>query len=174
MKTVYLLRHAKSDWDDPAQKDRDRPLSARGRDAAPKVGAYIKSKRYKPDTILCSTARRTVETCDLIREAVGAASNVKFEETLYLAELRHLIERLRWLDDELKSAMIIGHNPGMEQLANVLTQAPKTVLEERLHKRMREKFSTCALAVIKLPVKGWREVKPGTGTLADFMRPRDL
>ncbi|MEQ1867578.1 MAG: histidine phosphatase family protein [Micropepsaceae bacterium] len=174
MKTVYLLRHAKSGWDDPTLKDHDRTLNDRGREAAPKIGAYIMSKRYRPDAILCSTARRTVETFDLIKDALGAGSNVKFEETLYLAELRHLIERLRWLDDGLKSAMIIGHNPGLEQLANTLPRTPANAAEEKLHRRMREKFSTCALAVIKLPAKAWREIKPGTGTLVDFVRPRDL
>jgi phosphohistidine phosphatase len=173
MKTVYLLRHAKSDWGDPEVKDHDRPLNERGREAAPRIGAYIKSKRYKPEAILCSTARRTVETCDLIKEALGDAT-VRYEETLYLAEQRHLIERLKWLDDGLKSAMLIGHNPGMEQLANMLPRGPETAAEEKLHRRMREKFSTCALAVIKLPIKAWREVKPGIGTLADFVRPRDL
>ncbi len=174
MKTVYLLRHAKSDWGDPALKDHDRSLNERGRDAAPKIGAYLKSKRYKPETILCSTARRTVETFDLIKSAASAGSKVKFEETLYLAEVRHLTERLRWLDDGLKSAMIIGHNPGMEQLANALPRPPASAAEEKLHRRMREKFSTCALAVIRLPVKAWRDVKPGIGTLVDFVRPRDL
>jgi phosphohistidine phosphatase len=174
VKTVYLLRHAKSGADDPALKDHDRMLNERGREAAPKVGAYIKLKLYRPDTILCSTALRTIETFDLIKEALGGRSNVKFEETLYLAELRHLIERLRWLDDGLKSAMIIGHNPGLEELANNLPRTPANATEEKLHKRMREKFSTCALAVIKLPAKAWREVNPGTGTLIDFVRPRDL
>jgi phosphohistidine phosphatase len=174
MKTVYLLRHAKSDWADPAQTDHERPLNERGRDAAPKMGAYLRLKRYKPDAVLCSTARRTVETFDLIKDAAGVSSKVKFEETLYLAELRHLIERLKWLDDELRSTMLIGHNPGMEQLANALARSPANAAEEKLHRRMREKFSTCALAVIKLPVTTWREVKPGIGTLADFMRPRDL
>jgi phosphohistidine phosphatase len=174
VKTVYLLRHAKSDWGNAGIKDHDRPLNERGREAAPKIGAYVKSKRYKPDTILCSTARRTIETFDLVKTAAGAASPVKFEETLYLAELRHLIDRLRWLDDRFKSAMFIGHNPGMEQLANALPRPPASAAEEKLHRRMREKFSTCALAVIKLPVEVWREVKPGIGTLVDFVRPRDL
>jgi phosphohistidine phosphatase len=174
VKTVYLLRHAKSGSDDPTLKDHDRTLNERGREAAPKVGAYIKSKRYSPDTILCSTARRTVETFDLVKGALGAGENVKFEETLYLAELRHLIERLRWLDDGLKSAMFIGHNPGLEQLANTLPRPPANVFEERLHRRMREKFSTCALAVIRLPVNAWHDVKPGAGMLLDFVRPKDL
>ncbi len=174
MKTIFLLRHAKSDRDDPALKDHDRPLNERGREAAPRIGAYIKSKRYKPDTVLCSTARRTVQTYDLVKDAVGGGSKVKFEESLYLAEQRHLLERLRWLDDELKSAMIIGHNPGIEQLANALSTSPKDAAAEKLHRRMREKFSTCALAVIKVPMKAWRDVKPGSGTLVDFVRPKDL
>lgn len=174
MKTVYLLRHAKSDWGDPAVKDHDRSLNERGREAAPKVGAYIKAKRYKPDAIFCSTARRTVETCQLVKETVGGLSNIEFEETLYLAELRHLIERLKCLDDGVKSAMFIGHNPGLEQLAHTLPGPPESAAEEKLHRRMRERFSTCALAVIKLPVKAWREVRPGIGTLCDFVRPKDL
>lgn len=173
MKTLFILRHAKSDRDNPALKDHDRPLNERGRDAAPKMGAYIKAQGYKPDVILCSTSRRTVETYDLIKEALGEA-NVKFEETLYLAEKRHLIDRLRWLEDDLKSAMIIGHNPGLEELANAIAASPKKEKEERLHRRMREKFSTAALAVITLPITAWRDAKPGTGKLVDFMRPKDL
>ena len=71
MKTVFLLRHAKSDWGDAGLKDQDRRLSERGRDAAPRMGEYISAKRYRPDAVLCSTARRTVETCDLIKSAIG-------------------------------------------------------------------------------------------------------
>ncbi|MCE9521730.1 MAG: histidine phosphatase family protein [Alphaproteobacteria bacterium] len=174
MKTVFLLRHAKSDWADAGLKDQDRRLSERGRDAAPRMGAYLSAKHYEPDAVLCSTARRTVETCDLVKSAIGEGVQVQFEDSLYLAGLRHLLDRLKWLDDHVKSAMIIGHNPGLEQLANALPHSPKTEAEEKLHRRMREKFSTCALAVIKLPIKTWRDLKPGTGTLVDFMRPRDL
>ncbi|MBP6011247.1 MAG: histidine phosphatase family protein [Alphaproteobacteria bacterium] len=174
MKTVYILRHAKSDWAEAGLKDHERPLNDRGREAAPKMGAYLKAKRYKPSLVLCSTARRTVETCDLIKLSLGAGVTVTFEEALYLAEVRQLVERLRRLDDDIETVMIIGHNPGLEQLANGLPASPSTDEEERLHRRMREKFSTCALAVIKLPVKTWREVKMGSGTLKDFMRPKDL
>ena len=174
MKTIFLLRHGKSDWGDPALKDHDRSLNERGRTAVPRMGAYIKSKRYRPEIVLCSTARRTVETCDLIKAALGGELNVKFEESLYLAEQRHLLERLRWLADDLKSAMIIGHNPGLEQLANALCASPKDAESEKLHRRMREKFSTCAFAAIKVSAKTWREVMAGTGLLIDFMRPKDL
>lgn len=173
MKTLYILRHAKSDQGDGSVRDHDRPLNGRGREAAPKMGAYLKAQGYKPDVILCSTARRTVETCDLIRPSLGDMT-VAFEEGLYLAEARTILERLRRLDDAAGSAMVIGHNPGLEQLAGGLSASPKTVDEERLHRRMREKFSTCALAVIKFPIKTWREAKPGAGVLSDFMRPRDL
>lgn len=174
MKTVCILRHAKSDWGNPDVGDHDRALNERGREAAPKMGAYLKAKKFKPDIVLCSSAKRTRETYDLVKPFVGARVPVVFEEGLYLAEVRQLVERLRWLDDDVGAAMIIGHNPGLEQLANGLSASPKTADEEKLHRRMREKFSTCALAVVELPVESWREVKMGVGTLKDFMRPKDL
>jgi phosphohistidine phosphatase len=173
MKTVYILRHAKSDQGDGSISDHDRPLNARGREVASQMGAYLKAKGYKPDLVLCSTARRTAETCDLVRPSLGDIT-VTFEEGLYLAEAQAILGRLRRLDDALRSVMTIGHNPGLEELADDLSQSPKTPDEERLHRRLREKFPTCALAVIAVPVKRWREIKPGTGTLIDLMRPRDL
>ena len=174
MKTVYLLRHAKSDWAEGGLKDNERPLSDRGKKAAPQMAAYIKAQKYKPDLVLCSTARRTVETFDALKEALGDDINVRFEDGLYLAEPHKLLERLTWLDDGIKSAMIIGHNPGIAQLAAQLARSPEDVDEEKTHKRMREKFSTGALAVIKMPIKAWAELKYGRGRLVDFMRPKDL
>jgi phosphohistidine phosphatase len=138
------------------------------------MAAYLKAERYKPDLVLCSTARRTVETLDLVKKALGGEAEIKFEEGLYLAEQRQLLERLHWVDDGVKSVMLIGHNPGIEQLAHALCAAPADAAEEKLHKRMREKFPTGALAVIKVPAKSWREVKAGSGTLKDFARPKDL
>ena len=174
MKVVYLFRHAKSDWAEAGLKDHERPLSERGKKAAPQIAAYIKSKKYRPDLILCSTARRTVETYDALKEVLGDSVSVRFEDSIYLAEPRHLMDRLRWLDDDVNSVMIIGHNPGMAQLALQLAQSPKDGEEEKSHKRMREKFSTGALAVIKIPTKTWADLKEGHGRLADFVRPKDL
>ena len=174
MKTVYLLRHAKSDWAEGGLKDNERPLSDRGKKAAPQMAAYIKAQKYKPDLVLCSTARRTVETFDALKEVLGDDINVRFEDGLYLAEPRKLLERLTWLDDGIKSAMIIAHNPGIAQLAAQLARSPEDPDEEKTHKRMREKFSTGALAVIKMPIKAWAELKYGRGRLVDFMRPKDL
>ena len=173
MKTVYLLRHAKSDWGVPGLADHDRPLNERGQGAAPRMGAYIKTKRYKIGLVLCSSALRTVETLELVKALLGEPK-VKIEETLYLAEAGQMIERLKRVDDKVEGVMFIGHNPGMEQFAQALSASPSTEAQEKLHRRMREKFSTCALAVITLPVKSWREAKPGLGTLEDFMRPKDL
>lgn len=173
MKTVYLLRHAKSDWGVPGLADHDRPLNERGADAAPRMGAYIKAKHYKVALVLCSTARRTVETLHLVKPSLGKPKEI-LEETLYLAEAARLLERLKRVDDKVESVMFIGHNPGMEQFAQALAALPESEAQEKLHRRMREKFSTCALAVIKLPIASWRDAKPGIGTLEDFMRPKDL
>jgi phosphohistidine phosphatase len=174
VKTVYLFRHAKSDWAEAGLKDNERPLSERGKKAAPQMAAYIKKHKYRPDIILCSTARRTVETFDALKEAFGDDLTVRFEDAIYLAEPHKLFERLTWLDDGVKSAMIIGHNPGIAQLAALLTRSPEDPDEEKMHKRMREKFSTGAFAVIKIPIKAWADLKDGKGRLADFMRPKDL
>jgi phosphohistidine phosphatase len=174
MRTIFLLRHAKSDWAHADLQDHDRPLNARGRDAAPKMAAYIETKGYNPELVLCSTARRTVETFDLVKRALGHEVEVKFEEGLYLAEPRQLFERLQWIDDKVKAVMLIGHNPGMAQLAHALSATPDDTDEEKLMRRMSEKFPTCTLAVIKIPAKSWRELKPGSGKLKDFMRPKDL
>ena len=173
MKTLYILRHAKSDQGDGSVGDHERPLNGRGREAAPRMGAYLKSKGYAPQLILCSTARRTVETCALVQPALGDVT-VQCEQGLYLAEARSILERVRRVDEAIASVMVIGHNPGLEQLAGGLSSSPRTEAEERLHRRMREKFSTCALAVIQFPAKSWREIKQGGGALIDFMRPRDL
>jgi phosphohistidine phosphatase len=153
--------------------DHDRPLNERGNDAAPRMGAYIKTKRYRVALVLCSTARRTMETLHLMKPSLGVPK-VKLEETLYLAEAERLLERLKRVDDKIESVMFIGHNPGMEQFAQALAAPPESEAQEKLHRRMREKFSTCALAVIKLPIASWRDAKPGAGTLEDFMRPKDL
>jgi len=174
VRTVYLWRHAKSDWAEAGLKDHERPLSERGKKAAPLMAAYLKAKKYRPDLILCSTARRTVETYDALNEVLAGSLTVRFEDGIYLAEPRHLMDRLRWLEDAVKSVMIIGHNPGVAQLASQLAHAAKNGEEEKTHKRMREKFSTGALAVIKLPIKAWADLKDGQGRLADFMRPKDL
>jgi phosphohistidine phosphatase len=174
MKTLYLLRHAKSDWSDGALSDHARPLNARGRTAAPLIAAYLKNKSYLPDLILCSTARRTVETLDLIKPVLPTTTLVRYEDALYLAEPEKLLERVRWVENAAASVMLIGHNPGTELLAASLSGPGKTAAEKARLAAMREKYPTAALAVLKFPANDWREVSRGAGALADFVRPKDL
>jgi phosphohistidine phosphatase len=174
MKTLYLLRHAKSDWSDGALSDHARPLNARGRTAAPLMAAYLKKKAYAPALVLCSTAARTLETLDLIKPALPVSTVVRYEDALYLAEPDKLLERVRWIETQFASAMLIGHNPGMELLAAALSGAGKTAAEKARRQVMLEKYPTAALAVLKFAVKDWRELARGEGALADFVRPKDL
>ena len=171
---IFILRHAKSDWDSPAVKDFDRPLNDRGRVAAPRIGAYFMSKHHRCDIVLCSTARRTRETFDLIKPFMPDGIMAEFDDKLYLAEPTYLLSCLRALRDDLKSAMIIGHNPGLEQLAHSLIVRTRDLEATTVYRRMSDKFSTCALAVVGSSSKTWAGLKPGRCELLDFVRPRDL
>jgi phosphohistidine phosphatase len=172
MKTLLLLRHAKSSWDE-ALPDEKRPLAKRGREAAPEVGRYMAKHDQVPDLILCSTARRTTETLDLILPYFKKGIPIKYEDQLYLAEYPDLLARIRWVDDKFKKLLIIGHNPGLEQLAFTLAMASNGPDDDQM-RRLTEKFPTAALAVITFNFKSWKDVKEGKGTLEDFVRPKDL
>lgn len=174
MKTLYLLRHAKSDWSDGALSDHARPLNARGRTAAPLIAAYLKKQTGLPALILCSTARRTVETLDLIKPILPPGTEIRYEDALYLAEPAKMLERVHAIEDKFASAMMIGHNPGTEVLAAALCAAAKTAAEKGRAALLREKFPTAALAILKFPVEEWRDVTTGGGALAAFVRPKDL
>jgi phosphohistidine phosphatase len=154
--------------------DHARPLNARGRTAAPLVAAYLKRKSYAPALILCSTARRTVETLDLVRGVWSKPPEIKYEDPLYLAEPAQLLERIRWVGANVPSLMLIGHNPGMEQLAAQLSGPGKSAASKALRTLMLEKYPTGALAVLNFPAAAWKDVAPGKGELADFVRPKDL
>jgi phosphohistidine phosphatase len=173
MKTLLLLRHAKSSWDEELPDDK-RPLAKRGREAAPQVGRYMAKKDLVPDLILCSTARRTTETLDLILPYFKKGIPIKYEDQLYLAEYPDLLARIRWVDDKVKTLLMIGHNPGLEQLAFTLAMAASGANEDDQMRRLAEKFPTGALAVLTFELKSWKNVKEGKGRLDDFVRPKDL
>lgn len=173
LKTLYVLRHAKSDWSDGGLNDHDRPLNKRGLKAAPRMGAYLREKKYRPDLILCSTAKRAAETLDLIKPSLGDVP-VRYEQALYLASWDKLLERVRWIDDGASSALLIGHNPGLEELCVILSMRPKSASETERARMVAEKFPTCALAVLTFSVQSWRSVAQAQGRLVDFVRPRDL
>lgn len=171
MRTVYLLRHAKSSWDGPtALSDHDRPLNGRGRDACARLAAYMAAHGVAPDQVLCSGAARTVETLERIRPALAGSPSVHIDEGLYLAPAETIVDRLRQLDDRHEKAMVIGHNPGIEQCALALAGLSRGNAKERV----QLKYPTGGLACLSFAISSWHDITPGTGTLSEFIVPRDL
>ena len=169
MKRLFLLRHAKSDWGDPGLDDFDRPLSRRGRNAAPRVAAWMHESDLVPELVLCSAARRTTETWELMTPVLGAIPT-EHHGALYLASPGRILDLLAEQDDGVQSIMVIAHNPGTEELASRLTAGG----DDRARERMRLKFPTAALAVISFGVDRWLDLSRAGGSLERFVRPADL
>lgn len=169
MKSVLLLRHAKSSWDDASLADFDRPLAERGRDAAPKMGQYIAANDLVPDAVLVSGARRALETWDLIQPHLHAPTS-RVENNLYMATPDLMFAWLRQLQDDIGSVMLIGHNPGFEELAARLAGDGR----KKALKRMRKKYPTAALAVLRFDTTDWSSIQWGAAFLDRFIRPKDL
>jgi phosphohistidine phosphatase len=167
MKSLTLLRHAKSVWDDPVARDFDRPLNPRGRRAARAVGEAMKAAGLGFDLVLASPARRVIETLDEVAAAFGPLDPV-WEPRLYLAPVDTLLAIVRAAGDEVGRLMLVGHNPGLESLALRLTR------KSPLRSELELKYPTGTLAGIELPVDRWSRVAHGSGTMARFIRPRDL
>lgn len=164
MKRVFLLRHAKAAPPEPGQEDSDRPLLSRGAGDAGRMARYLQKRGYVPDMVLVSPSARTVQTAELALE--GAP--VKTVNGLYLAPAVRLLGFVHDAPARAKSIMLIGHNPGLEELATMLcARAPSRSTWE-------EKFPTCALAVLDFSVTHWGDVRQDKGTLADFVRPGDF
>lgn len=170
-KTILLLRHAKSAWGAAALDDHDRPLNRRGERAARTMADHIAARGPRPELILCSTAARTRQTLTPLLKALGAPlPTVLLERELYLASEDTLLERLQALPEDLAVVLLIGHNDGIGQLARDLAGQG---LDEAVQ-RLREKFSTAALAVLRLPSAPWGALAHGTCELLSFSRPRDF
>ena len=169
MKTLYLLRHAKSDWGDSSLKDFDRPLNERGWKAAKAIGHEMRERDMTPDAVFVSPAVRTKETLARAEQGFGSALNAVENRAIYLAETETLIDLIRAAPADASRVMIVGHNPGMHELAITLGAGPAELREEVAHK-----FPTAALAEISFDVDDWREIAPGKGRLRSFVKPRDL
>ncbi|MEA3037793.1 MAG: phosphohistidine phosphatase [Sphingomonadales bacterium] len=167
MKTLTLLRHAKSGWDDPATRDFDRPLNPRGRRAARTVAREMHRLGLGFDRILASPARRVVETIAEVAAEFGPLP-ADYDERLYLASPQTLLEIVHEAPRDAKRLLLVGHNPGLESLALILAGAGPLRSEVEL------KYPTATLAEIVLPVASWTEVRAGAGELRRFIRPRDL
>lgn len=169
MRTVYLLRHAKSSWDDPSLPDIERPLAGRGQNAARRMGEYMRDNELIPDAVLCSSARRAVETWEGVRPALGP-TKFHMAENLYMASPEIVLAWLRRLPADFSSVLVIGHNPTFEETARQLALEGHRKALARLHR----KYPTAALAVIHFDVDDWRAVGWGGGHLDRFVRPKDL
>ena len=170
MKTLYLLRHAKSSWDDSSLSDHDRPLNERGRAAAPRIGAHMRGAGYLPDLVLCSTATRTRQTLDAVLAELGVESAIEFQEDLYLAGPSEMLDLMAAVPDTVESVLMVGHNPGTGVLAAALSgDGPPAEIH-----RMMGKFPTAGLAIIELSIDRWKDIESGCGSLREFVRPRDL
>jgi phosphohistidine phosphatase len=170
MLTLSLLRHAKSSWDDPGLEDFDRPLAERGQKAAPRMGAYMAGHGIAPDLILSSPSVRTRQTLDFLLPKLPSTPPVTFEDGLYLASAATMLKRVRKLKPSVRHVMVVGHDPGMHDLAVELAGSGDPADLQALG----AKFPTAALAVIAFEVGAWPGVGPGAGRLVLFMTPRRL
>ena len=161
---LILLRHAKSDW--PDVPDRDRPLAKRGRRDAPVIGRWLHDHGYLPDTVICSAARRTRQTWELVAPELGGSPSVTFEPRAYAASATTLLYLVRELPAAARTAMLIGHNPGAAELATSLALPPDG-------DDAPIRFPTAAVAI--LDVSGeWADLAPGQARLLDHTTPADL
>ncbi|HEX8448426.1 MAG TPA: histidine phosphatase family protein [Allosphingosinicella sp.] len=169
MKTLTLLRHAKSGWDDAVSRDFDRPLNPRGRKAARTVGREMKAQGLAFDRLLASPARRVVETLEEVAAAFGPL-RPEFDQRLYLASTATLLDIVRATADEVDRLLLVGHNPGLEELALCLSKRD----DSGLRGEVEVKYPTGTVAEIGLDVERWAEVGENSGRLVRFIRPRDL
>lgn len=171
MKTLTLLRHAKSSWDDPVARDFDRPLNDRGARAAKVIGLYMKREGLAFDHVIASPAVRVIETIDHVVPIYGTRIEPTWERRVYLASSATLMDVLREADDKASSILMIGHNPGLEDL--ILDLVPEdTGCKHR--EAVCEKYPTAAIAEITMNIDHWRDIDRGIGELTRFIRPRDL
>jgi phosphohistidine phosphatase len=169
MKTLTLLRHAKSDWDDAVQRDFDRPLNNRGRRAARTVGREMKRLGLAFDLCIASPAVRVRETLSEVEGAFGPLQP-SFDERIYLADPGSLLELVRAAPEVANSLLLIGHNPGLEMLTLSLA-APGV---SPMRGAVEAKYPTATLAELSLPIAHWSDLTPGRAQLIRFIRPRDL
>ncbi|MEW9807533.1 histidine phosphatase family protein [Mesorhizobium sp. ZMM04-5] len=170
MKKLLLLRHAKSSWDDPNLSDFDRPLAPRGRQAAPRMGREIARRGWTPAMALVSPALRTRQTWDLVAAELTGKPAVSYHEALYEVAGDTLLEAIRRTPERVGDIVLVGHNPGMEELAAALAGSGSA---GKALGRMAEKFPTGALARFEFD-GAWATLKPGTARLTHFLRPKDL
>jgi len=161
MKTLLLLRHAKSSKDDPSLPDFERPLNKRGKEDSKLIGNFIGKKRLTPDVVLSSPAKRARQTTELVLKAAGLKLDPIFDERIYEASPRRLLQVVGEIDDTARFAILVGHNPGFEDLFQLLVGKALDL-------------PTASLASIALRVEKWSNTEPGVGILDYLVTPKEL
>lgn len=169
MKTLTLLRHAKSGWDDPVARDFDRPLNPKGQRAAAMMGRHMRGERLAFDRVVASPAARVAETLAHVAAGYGDDLAPIWDQRLYLASAATLLDVVRELPDGAGSVLLAGHNPGLEELVLLLVPDAPGLRDE-----VEVKFPTASLAELRFAGDSWHSVSPGSAELARFTRPRDL
>ena len=158
MKTLFLLRHAKAESLVPGSTDLDRTLKEAGRTQAKVLGTFLRQQHLKLDLVLCSTAARARETTEIVLASAEITAPANYAQAIYEADATMLLELISRIENSANTVLVVGHNPGMEELVNLLTNRS-------------EQMSTCTLAKITFETDDWNQVAPGAGTLEQFVRP---
>ena len=170
MRTLLLMRHAKSSWDQPELADLDRPLAPRGREAAPLVARYLVEHGLIPDLVLGSPALRVRETWQLMAPVLGDKVACRTLRSVYEGAPSRLLGSLRRVGDQVRTLMLIGHNPALRRArAESAGAGSRKALE-----RLRTKFPTAGLAVIGFEIERWSDLAAGAARLEELVRPKDL
>ena len=170
MMRLSVLRHAKSSWDDPHLDDFNRPLNERGWKAARRMGRELKHRGVRFDYVLASSAARVRETIDGVEEKFDFGTEIHFDPRVYGASEAMLLSLVRSLPATVHAPLLVGHNPGLEQLLIELTHDDDAGLRDEI----RDKYPTGALAVVELPAQLWGDVAPGTGQIVELILPKEL
>lgn len=161
-KTLLIMRHAKSDWNNTRLDDHARPLNKRGKQDAPQMGRLLKKEELTPDLIITSTAERALTTAELVALACDYDGELVTTNSFYHADPATYLEVLQGVDDQYKRVMIVGHNPGMEELVADLTGEA-------------EHFTTANIAHVELPISSWAQLNEDTtGKLLNLWRPKEV
>jgi phosphohistidine phosphatase len=161
MKTLYLLRHAKSSWKDETLSDVERPLNDRGRKASKAIGGFLKNENIVPDLVLSSPAVRARQTTDIVMEAAKLESDLRFDERIYEASAQRLMEVLKQIDRSKKAVLLVGHNPGLEDFLELLTGNVETM-------------PTGTLSKVVLTASNWTAIEGKAGKLEWIVTPKHM
>jgi phosphohistidine phosphatase len=169
MKTLTVMRHAKSSWGDAGLNDFDRPLNARGRKAAAEIGKELRHRGIRFDAVIASPAMRVRETLTDLASGYGADFDVRFDPRIYEAMVDHLLTIVREISEDVSAPLLVGHNPGLQ---NLVLELAREDSNRRHH--LEAKFPTAAVAILHLPARHWQDVETSSAEIAGLILPKEL